>query len=284
MSLLIGAHELASEIDSGRRVRLLDVRWRLNAPEGRPAYLAGHLPGAVYVDLERELSQPGHPEVGRYPVPRLEDLEQSARRWGLDDGDQVVVYDDNDAVAAARAWWLLRRRGVAVRVLDGGIRSWVAAGFQVQRGDVLPRPGDITLLDVDAGVATIDDAARAPSEGYLVDVRAPEHYRGLSAGQDAAAGHIPGALNIPTVAHIARDGTLRPPDEIRSTIIAATVDPEAPIVLYCSTGIASAHSALAFALAGVDARIFIGSWSQWSLASSRPVAVGRTPTGVLQGW
>ncbi|GAA1667166.1 sulfurtransferase [Microbacterium lacus] len=284
MPLLIDAHELASEIDSGRPVRLLDVRWRLNAPEGRPAYVAGHLPGAVYVDLERELAETGHPEIGRYPLPALADLQHSARRWGVNDGDLVVVYDDNDAVAAARAWWLLRSRGVDIRVLDGGIRAWVGAGFPVQRGDVLPKRGDITLRDADPGVATIDDAARAPGEGHLIDVRAPEHYRGLAAGTEAAAGHIPGALNIPTVAHIARDGTLRAPAEIRATIEAASVDPDAPIVLYCSTGIASAHSALAFATAGIDARLFIGSWSQWSLAPNRPVAVGPTPTGVLQGW
>ena len=284
MPILVDPDTLASHIDAGRAVRLLDVRWRLNAPEGRPAYVAGHLPGAVYVDLERELTRPGHPEEGRYPLPRVDDLEQAARRWGIDDGDLVIAYDDNDAVAAARAWWLLRRHGLDARVLDGGIRAWIAAGLPLDSGDHAPRRGTVTLYDSTEGVATIDEAARAPLEGCLVDVRAPEQYRGLAPGLDPAAGHIPGAVNIPTVAHIARDGTLKSPEEIRATIIASGVDPDAAITLYCGAGIASSHSALAFAHAGVQTRIFPGSWSQWSRAAGRPVAVGRTPADVLQGW
>ncbi|WP_248241668.1 sulfurtransferase [Microbacterium kunmingense] len=138
MPLLITPHELVSELEAGRSVRLLDVRWRLNLPEGRPGYVSGHLPGAVYVDLERELADPGHPEIGRYPLPRHADLQNSARRWGIRDGDLVVAYDDNDAVSAARAWWLLRHRGLDVRVLDGGIRAWVATGLPVERESVDP--------------------------------------------------------------------------------------------------------------------------------------------------
>lgn len=216
-------------------------------------------------------------------MPALAELQAAARRWGLDAGDTVVAYDDNDGVAAARAWWLLRRRGVDIRVLDGGIRGWVSAGHPVQRGDVLPPPGNISLRDVDPGAASIDDAARAPRLGTLVDVRAPAHYRGLG-GNEAAAGHIPGAVNIPTVAHMHADGTLRPRDEIRATITAAGVDPSSPIVLYCNTGIASAHSALAFAVAGLDTQIFVGSWSQWSQSRSRPVAVGPSPLGPTDEW
>ncbi|TQK17624.1 thiosulfate/3-mercaptopyruvate sulfurtransferase [Microbacterium sp. SLBN-154] len=283
MPLLITPHELVSELKAGRSVRLLDVRWRLNLPEGRPGYVSGHLPGAVYVDLEQELADPGHPEIGRYPLPRHADLQNSARRWGIRDGDLVVAYDDNDAVSAARAWWLLRHRGLDVRVLDGGIRAWVAAGLLVERGDVLPPRGDIDLPDLDPGVATIEDAARAPGTGYLVDVRSPEHYRGQSSRIDEA-GHIPGAVNIPTVSHIAPDGTLRTAEQIRATVAAASIDPTAEITLYCGTGIASAHSALALARAGIDTRIYVGSWSQWTLSSDRPIAVGPTPSATLRGW
>lgn len=275
---------VADAIERGGRIRILDVRWRLDAPEGRPAYLAGHLPGAVYVDLESDLARRGHPELGRYPLPSPADLERAARRWGLADGDLVVVYDDNDAVAAARAWWLLRRHGVDVRVLDGGIRAWVDQGLPLESGDHVATGGTVILEDADLGVATIDEAARAPLEGHLLDVRAPEHYRGATAGVDPAAGHIPGAVNLPTVTHIAADGRLRAPDEIRSTLLSHGVDPGRPIVIYCGTGIASAHSALALAHAGVDARVYAGSWSQWSRTSGRPVAVGRTPSQVLQGW
>lgn len=284
MPHLISPRDVQAELDSGRTVRFLDVRWRLDAPEGRPAYVSAHLPGAVYVDLERELAKRGYPEEGRYPPPELAALEQSVRRWGVDDGDLVVAYDDNDAVAAARAWWLLRRRGVDIRVLDGGLRGWVSHGLPLERGDRKPRLGNARLLDVDPGAATIDQAARAPIEGHLVDTRAPEQYRGLTTGLDPVAGHIPGAINVPAITHILRDGTLRPPEEIRAAYAAAGVDLERPITLYCAAGVGSAHSALALAHAGVETFIYTGSWSQWARSSARPVAVGRTPADVLQVW
>lgn len=161
---VVDAPGLRAALAAQRPVRLLDVRWRLDQPEGRPAYLAAHLPGAVYVDLERELSRVGHPEDGRYPLPAPAALERAARGWGLDDGDLVVAYDDNDGVAASRAWWLLRRHGVDVRVLDGGIRAWVGQGLPVESGDRVAPTGRVRLRATDApddGVATIDDAARA---------------------------------------------------------------------------------------------------------------------------
>lgn len=284
MPHLIDPSALAAALEGPRSVRLLDVRWRLDAPEGRPAYLAGHLPRAVYVDLETELSRRGDPEEGRYPLPESADLERAARRWGIDDGDLVVVYDDNDGVAAAHAWWLLRGAGLDVRVLDGGIRAWIAAGGRLESGDLAPRRGRVRFGGFAPAVASIHDAARAPIEGHLVDVRSPEHYRGNVAGVDPAAGHIPGALNVPTVAHIRRDGTLRPPLEILATVDAAGIDARAPIVLYCSVGIASSHSALALATAGIPARVYSGSWSQWSRSPGRPVAIGRTPADALRGW
>lgn len=278
---LVRPDQLAAELTSGARVRLLDVRWRLNEPEGRPGYLAGHLPGAVYVDLERELSRPGRPEEGRHPLPDFADLQAAVQRWGIHAGDRVVVYDDNDGVAAARAWWLLRRHGLDVRLLDGGFRGWLAAGYRLERSDRAVRAGDARLVASDAGVVTMDEAARAPRDGVLVDVRAPQHYRGQAPGLDPVAGHIPGAINIPTVSHIAPDGHLRTPSEIRDTLALHGVSPDADIVLYCSSGIPSAHSALALAVAGVPARIFPGSWSQWSRSLGRAVAVGPNPADVV---
>lgn len=265
--------------DAAHPVRLLDVRWRLDLPEGRPAYLAGHLPGAVYVDLERELARPGHPEEGRHPLPTLADLERSARTWGLDAGDLVVAYDDNDGVAAARAWWLLRRRGVDVRVLDGGLRAWIASGGLLEGGDVRPEPGNVVLIDVDPGIASMDAAARAPQEGALIDARAPQHYRGLAPTADPAAGHIPGAINVPTLAHMQADGRLRPAAEVRRTLADAGVDASAELVVTCGSGIASAHTALALAASGIEARVFPGGWSRWSRTPGRPIAVGPTPWG-----
>lgn len=282
MSPLVRADDLAAELRAGARVRLLDVRWRLDQPEGRPHYLAGHLPGAVYVDLERELARPGRPEEGRHPLPAPEELEVAARRWGLNEGDRVVAYDDNDGVPAARAWWLLRRHGVDIRVLDGGLRAWIGAGHRLERSDRAVPAGAIRMRDPGAaGIADIDEAAAAPRRGVLVDVRAPQHYRGQAGGHEPAAGHIPGAVNIPTVSHIAPSGLLRGPDAIRATLAAHGIRPETDVVLYCSSGIPSAHSALAFAVAGVPTRIFPGSWSQWARSSGRPVAVGAGPSEVI---
>ncbi len=272
------SHRLGNDT---RGVRLLDVRWRLDLPEGRPAYLAGHVPGAVYVDLERELTRPGHPEQGRHPLPELAVLQRAARSWGLCAGDVVVAYDDNDGVAAARAWWLLRRRGVDIRVLDGGLRAWIGAGGLLDAGDVRPEPGDVVLDDVDPGIASIDDAALAPQRGALLDVRSPQHYRGTAPTADPVAGHIPGARNVPTLAHIAPDGRLRSADEVRRTLADAGIAETDQLVVSCSSGIASAHTVLALAAAGVDARLFPGGWSRWSRSGGRPVAVGPTPWGAV---
>jgi len=265
-------------------VRFLDVRWRLDLPEGRPSYLAAHLPGAVYVDLERELARPGHPEEGRLPLPEPEVLEASARRWGIDDGDLVIAYDDNDSVAAARAWWLLRDHGVDIRVLDGGLRAWVAHGHPVESGDVGPDAGDVHLHGDGPRIVDIDEAARAPLSATLIDVRSAPHYRGSAASADPASGHIPGAINLPATTHIRPDGTLASADEIRHALWSQGIDPDSPVVLYCATGVASAHSALALATAGIPAAVYAGAWSQWARDRRRPVAVGPTPTGAFQGW
>lgn len=263
---------------AARPVRLLDVRWRLDAPEGRPAYLAGHLPGAVYVDLEQELTEPGHPERGRHPIPSTPRLQAAARSWGLRQGDLVVAYDDNDGVPAARVWWLLDGRGVEVRVLDGGLRGWIVAGGALEDRDVRPVRGDIVLAGDGPDAAGIDDAASAGRRGALVDARSPQHYRGAVAGPDPAAGHIPGAVNVPTMAHVDAEGRLRDPAHIRRTLARAGVEPDG-IVVTCGSGLAAAHTALALAHAGIDARVHPGSWSEWSRAPGRAVVTGPLPWG-----
>ncbi len=283
MSHLIDVTELSALQESGRRVRVLDVRWRLDQPEGRPDYLLGRIPTAVYVDLERELASPGHPESGRHPLPPLGQLESTARRWGICQGDLVVAYDDNDGIPAARLWWLLRRRGVNVRVLDGGLRAWIQSGRHLDTGDYAPAFGDVTLTDGDPGVATIDETARAPIDGVLVDVRAPQHYRGVAASIDPIGGHVPGAVNLPAVTHIAADGRLKSADDVRAAAASIGVEPEVPVILYCSSGIASSHTALALSEAGIESRVFPGSWSQWSRSPGRPVAVGTHPAQNVVG-
>lgn len=276
-SPLISPSELAHLLRERRSVRLLDVRWRLDVPEGRPAYLDGHLPGAVYVDLDRELARRDDPREGRHPLPTREQLQEAARRWGLVEGDTVVVYDDVHSVAAARAWWLLTRSGLPdVRVLDGGLRGWLAERLPLETGDVLPRRGNVELREIERGVAEIDDAEDWPSRGVLLDVRAPERYRGDSEPMDPVAGHIPGAVNLPTTAHLVA-GRFRSPEEIRGQFAAAGIADGADVAAYCGSGIAATHTALAGAIAGVDVVVYPGSWSQWSRARGRLVAVGRTP-------
>ncbi|GAA2003051.1 sulfurtransferase [Microbacterium ulmi] len=278
MSTLISPAELAELLDGERPVRLLDVRWRLDQPEGRPAYLDGHLPGAVYVDLDTELAERTDPSQGRHPLPSRERLQDAARRWGIDQGDLVVAYDDLHSVAAARAWWVLTRSGVPARVLDGGLRGWLTEGLPLSAGDVQPRRGDVELAEITEGVVGIDDVGEWPWRGILLDVRAPERYRGEGDSLDPVSGHIPGAVNLPTAVHTAA-GRFRSPEEIRAAFAGAGVVGTAPVAAYCGSGIAATHTALAGSIAGIDVRVYPGSWSQWSRARGREVARGEHAVG-----
>lgn len=277
-SPLISPRELADLIRDGRAPRLLDVRWRLDQPEGRPAYLDGHLPGAVYVDLDNELARRDDPRQGRHPLPDRERLQEAARRWGISAGDLVVAYDDVQSVAAARAWWVLTRSGLAdVRVLDGGLRGWIAEQLPLETGDVLPRRGDVVLHDIADGFIDIDAAEEWPDHGLLLDVRAPERYRGETEPLDPVAGHIPGAVNLPATQHVAA-GRLRSPDEIRAAFAAAGARDGVGVAAYCGSGIAASHTVLAGAVAGIDVTLYPGSWSQWSRTRGRLAAVGPAPS------
>jgi len=284
--LLITARELAAllaEAASGaHRVRVLDVRWRLGGPDGRPAYEAGHIPTAVYVDLHRQLAEVGEPEEGRHPLPSEERLEANARSWGIDDGDLVVVYDDNANLAAARAWWLLRHAGVeTVRMLDGGLGAWVAAGHRLEEGSVEAVRGSVTLRYGRLGVLSMDEAGDFPRRGVLLDARAQERYRGESEPIDARAGHIPGALNSPTTANVDEAGLFLDADTLRERFAALGVTDDVPVATYCGSGVTAAHNAAALMLAGFEPALYPGSWSQWSQHPDAPVATGEEPGHVL---
>ncbi|QKJ21114.1 sulfurtransferase [Microbacterium hominis] len=271
------AGALADLLARDARVRLLDVRWRIDRPDGRAEYLQAHLPGAVHVDLERELSRHGEPAEGRHPLPGRDALQDAARRWGLRRGDAVVVYDDAGSVPAARAWWMLTRSGLAdVRVLDGGLAAWRAAGLPVEAGAVAAERGDVVLQEISTGVVDIDQAAARAAEHRLVDVRAPARYRGETEPIDPVAGHIPGAVNLPTLAHIV-DGRFRSPEEIRAAFAAVGIAPGVGAAASCGSGVNAAHSALAAAVAGIDLDVYVGSWSQWCNTPGRPVAIGDEP-------
>jgi thiosulfate/3-mercaptopyruvate sulfurtransferase len=272
VSVLISAAELRR---AGRSV-LLDVRWALGDPHGRDHYLEGHLPGAVFVDLESELADPANPQAGRHPLPSLQRLQASARRWGISDGDPVVAYDATGGLAAARAWWLLRWGGLPdVRLLDGGLDAWVRAGGGLDTGDVVPEPGDVTLTGGGMPVLSIDEAAALPSSGgLLLDARAGERYRGEVEPIDPRAGHVPGATSAPTTENLTADGTFRSAEELRERFTGLGAGPGSTVGVYCGSGVNAAHEVAALAEAGIDAALWAGSWSQWSNDPDRPAATG----------
>jgi thiosulfate/3-mercaptopyruvate sulfurtransferase len=254
---------------------LLDVRWALGDDRGREKYLAGHLPGAVYVDLDTELAGPAAPGAGRHPLPSLQGLQSAARRWGIRAGDAVVAYDDSGGTAAARAWWLLRWGGLGdVRLLDGGLAAWRRAGGGLESGDVVPRPGNVSLSGDGMPVLSIDEAAARPSEGILLDARAGERYRGEVEPVDPRAGHVPGAVSAPTTDNLAPDGTFRSARDLADRFAALGVGTGTPVGVYCGSGVTAAHEVAALAVAGIDAALWPGSWSQWSADPARPVAIG----------
>jgi thiosulfate/3-mercaptopyruvate sulfurtransferase len=276
VTVLVRAADLLA---AGGRVVLLDVRWALGDDRGRERHRAGHLPGAVFVDLETELADPPSAAAGRHPLPSLQRLQSATRRWGIRDGDAVVAYDATGGLAAARAWWLLRWGGLAdVRLLDGGLDAWVRAGGSLASGDVVPEPGDVTLTGGGMAVLSIDEAAALPtSGGVLLDARAGERYRGEVEPVDPRAGHVPGAVSAPTTANLASDGTFRPVTELADRFATLGAGPGSTVGVYCGSGVNAAHEVAALAAVGIDAALWPGSWSQWSNDPARPAATGPDP-------
>jgi len=263
----------------GGPVRVLDVRWRLDRSDGREQFQAGHIPGAVYVDLETELALPPAErgaEDGRHPLPELDALQEAARRWGIDAGDTVVVYDDLTNLSSARAWWLLRYAGVAdVRLLDGSLRGWKAAGHPLETGvGDAPVPGTVTLAYGALPVLPLDGVAAFAESGVLLDARAGERFRGEVEPVDPRAGHIPGAVSAPTTANVGANGRFLTPGELRARFEALGVTDAAPVAAYCGSGVTAAHEAVALTLAGFLPAVYPGSFSQWSNHPELPVETG----------
>ncbi|TDW31071.1 sulfurtransferase [Cryobacterium psychrophilum] len=283
MSLLITATELAHELAESDTVRILDVRWRLDRPDGHPEYLQGHIPGAVYVDLDTELASHGAATDGRHPLPSRQAIEDAARSWGINPGDSVVVYDDLNNFSAARAWWLLTYAGLGtVRLLDGSLRAWTAAGFELAAGEESIIPGTVELGWDQLPVTTLAEIAHLTETGVVLDARAPERYRGDVEPIDPRAGHIPGALNAPATANIDGDGRFLPGAQLREKYLAVGVQPQSPIAVYCGSGIVAAHDVVALMLAGFAPMLYPGSFSQWSNHPDLPVALGPTANGRVE--
>ncbi|GGM12696.1 sulfurtransferase [Promicromonospora citrea] len=261
----------------GRPV-VLDVRWALGMTDGHEQYRAGHLPGAVYVDLETELAAHASPAHGRHPLPSAAAFQEAARRWGVSAGSRVVVYDSVGGTSAARAWWLLRYFGVAdVRLLDGGIAAWTAQGLALEPGEVTPEPGDVVVRAGGMPVLDADEAAAlADGAGVLLDARAGERYRGEVEPVDPQAGHVPGAVSAPTTENLRPDGRFLSTADLRRRFadlgVPAGGDPA--VGVYCGSGVTASHEVAALAVAGVPAALYPGSWSQWSNDPSREVATG----------
>ena len=247
-------------------------------PDGRSAFRDGHIPGAVFVDLDAELSDHSVTGRGRHPLPTAAALQSSARKWGLNDGDAVVVYDDWNGQAAARAWWLLRAAGVAdVRILDGAWPAWQRSGLPTETAERQPDPGTITIAHLDGQpVVDADFLAQRTPGAVVLDARAAARYRGDEEPLDQKAGHIPGAISAPTAANLTADGTFRTTAELRARFAELGADTGA-VAVYCGSGVTATHQIAALAVAGYEAALYPGSWSEWSSTPGRPVATGPEP-------
>jgi thiosulfate/3-mercaptopyruvate sulfurtransferase len=278
MNTLMDVTALNHRMTSGQRTVLLDVRWALGDPHGREHYLKAHIPGAVYVDLPTQLAGPPDPRRGRHPLPPLQQLQETARCWGIRGGDVVVAYDDTGNTSAARVWWMLRNADFAsVYLLDGGLAAWRTAGYEVEGGQEQASLGDITLTDGAMPAIDAAQAARWSHEGVLLDARAGERYRGEFEPVDPRAGHIPGALSAPTSQNIGSDGRFLPPEELRRRFEQLGVRPGAPAAVYCGSGVTAAHEIAALEIAGFPAALYPGSFSEWSNDPANEVVTGDQP-------
>ena len=276
--VLITAEDLMARLAAGEAVSILDVRWQLSEPDGSTAYRQGHIPGAVYVSLEDELSDHSVTGRGRHPLPTGQAVAAAACRWGLRQGVPVVVYDDWNRAGSARAWWVLTAAGLpGVRIIDGGLAAWRSAGGALDTDVPQPPPGDVTVPheDLYAGaLPTLTAEQVAARVGTLLDARAPERFRGDVEPVDRVAGHIPGARNLPSTSVLDDDGSFLSGAELDAVLSVAGISDATGAGVYCGSGITAAVVVAALAAAGRHPALFPGSWSQWSSDPAHPVAVG----------
>jgi len=281
---LVSVGALAAELAEDPAPVLLDVRWRLGGPPGIDSYRQGHLTGAVFTDLDRDLAGPPG-AGGRHPLPDAAAFQAAMRAAGVSRDRSVVVYDDGDATIAARGWWTLRYFGHQdVRVLDGGYRAWAGAGLPVTTAEPVPVPGGFTAEPGHLPLLDAAGAQAAARTGLLLDARAGERYRGETEPADPVAGHIPGAVSAPTAGNVNLDGTFRDTAELAARFAALLPPGRRPpgdrppvppwVGAYCGSGVTAAHEVLALALAGIPAALYVGSWSNWIADPARPIATG----------
>ncbi|WAB82507.1 sulfurtransferase [Microcella daejeonensis] len=297
----VNVAELRSLCDTARHLVVVDSRWYLDGRSAREAYAHGHLPGAVFVDLDAALAAPPTLTQGRHPLPDPADFAAAMRGLGIGDDSTVVVYDDAGGVIAARLVWMLRTLGLDAAVLDGGIAAWEgplehsdASAVDAVRaagaaGDDGGTGGDGAVGSEtaaaasftqrpwpDAALASIDDTEQAAVDGsaLVLDARTADRFAGDAEPVDARAGHIPGAANLSVRDHVDGEGRLLPVDELRARLTAAGAG-ERPVISYCGSGVTACHTLLVLEHAGLPAgRLFPGSWSQYAADASRPIATG----------
>jgi thiosulfate/3-mercaptopyruvate sulfurtransferase len=273
---LVTAGQLAAQLAGPDAPTVLDCRWALAGGADRAGYDRGHLPGAGFVDLERDLSGPPG-DGGRHPLPDPAVFQAAMRRAGVRSDRPVVAYDQGEPGGAARAWWLLGWFGhPGAGVLDGGLPAWVAAGLPLATDTPDPEPGDFTARPGGRPLLDAAGAAQLAATGVLLDARAPARYQGLEEPVDRVAGHVPGARNLP-LADLLGDHGLVPADTLRTTLERHGVRDGVPVAAYCGSGVVAAHLVLALEQAGVPAALYAGSWSDWVGDRSRPVATSPDP-------
>lgn len=272
-NVLISVVELSAALDGGKSVVLLDVSDDLEtAPLERAV-----IPGAIAISLASDISGPASKEAGRRPVPEMGALQERVRSWGVNADSLVVVYDNAGGAQAGRAWWTFRWAGHAdVRLLDGGLKAWMAAGkTTADQPRHLPGGGTVILSPGHMPTIEADDAAAIARAGALLDARGKAAYEG-EAGKPKT-GHIPGSLCAPSSRSLGADGCFKSADELRKQFAAIGADGSKPVGVYCGSGNAASHLLAAMHVAGIEAPLYVGSWSQWSEQPGRPVAQGPEP-------
>ena len=267
-------------------IAIVDCRFDLGNPDnGRRAYLAGHIPGARYADLNQDLSAAVSAKSGRHPLPAPAQLAATLNRLGIGPGIQVIGYDDSAGAFAARLWWLLRWLGHgAVAVLDGGLKAWLAAGGELQAGpagaDSAAAAGIPAFLPGVDAAAVLDAAsveAQLADPGFLlIDARAPERFAGTVEPIDSVAGHVAGAVNQPFSANLGADGRFLPAPQLRRLWEARLAGREiSRVAAMCGSGVTACHNLLSLEVAGLSgAKLYPGSWSEWIRDPNRPIARG----------
>ena len=276
MSDLISVDELLKELQEDNLV-VFDCRFSLMDSEaGRTAYQAGHIPAAIYVDLNKQLSSPHFPGVtGRHPLPAKNDWIKQVQQWGITPNCKVVVYDDLGGVFASRMWWMLGWIGhVDAAVLNGGWQAWLQAGGESETQ--LPSAREESDYDYSALPAislTIDVAEVDSSKQLLLDAREEKRFLGEMEPIDPIAGHIPGAVCSPTSGNLDTNGELKSVAELREKFAPALAADQKQVVCYCGSGVSAAHNILAMRVAGLEEpKLYVGSWSEWVTDSSRSIA------------